>query len=97
TFSLHAQRESNQRENAPRHPGLIALGRSDFPRSGAAPGAGRDGPSVARLCLAQPSWPLTPSATPPLGLLSGPGSPRCLSVLLWLARCFASFASCRSD
>src|SRR5690606_3108362 len=47
TFSLRAQRESNQRESAPRHPGLIALGRSDFPRSGAAPGPGafarRDG------------------------------------------------------
>src|SRR5690606_23217283 len=71
TFSLRAQRESNQRESTPRHPGLIALGRSDFPRSGAAPGAGRDGPSMARLCLARPSWPLTPCATPPLGLLSG--------------------------
>src|SRR5690606_30153683 len=71
TFSLRAQRESNQRESAPRHPGLIALGRSDFPRSGAAPGAGRDGPSLARLCLARPSWPLTPlrntSTRPPVG------------------------------
>src|SRR5690606_31138885 len=54
TFSLHAQRESNQRESAPQHPGLPAT-RPDSPRSGAATGAGIDGPSLAQLCLARSS------------------------------------------
>ena len=59
TFSLPTQRESDQRESVPRHPGLPAA-RPDFPRFGAAPEAGIDGPSLAQLCLARPSMAAYP-------------------------------------
>ena len=58
----------------------------DFPPSGAAPGAGIHGPSLARYASRGHPGRSSPCATPPLGLLTGTRAPSCLMAWSLLAR-----------
>ena len=83
TLSLHAQRESNQRESAP---GIRVWPAARLPslrcRSGGRLTRAVPGP----LSLSPHPCGSSPCATPPLGLLTGTRAPSCRVVFLCAAR-----------
>src|SRR5690606_20492634 len=84
------QREVTKRKHAPTS-GSDRLWAIRLPSLRCCSGAGRDGPSMARLCLARPSWPLTPlrntSTRPPVG---DPESELLAGLVVAVAKCPAS-------